>query len=80
MQKKLLRRLFLGVIMLQCMPLYSVKAMTLHHKEAYITLPKGTVEGQFDNGLRYIIVPNGLPKHSIEVRLVMNVATPMQCQ
>ena len=73
MQKKLLRRLFWGVIMLQCMPLYGVKAMTLHHKEAYITLPKGTVEGRFDNGLRYIIVPNGPPKHSIEVRLVMNV-------
>ena len=75
MQTKLLRRLFLGVIMLQCMPLYGVKAMILHHKEAYITLPKGTIEGQFDNGLRYIIVPNGLPKHSIEVRLVMNVGS-----
>ena len=38
MQKKLLWRLFLGVIMLQCMPFYGVKAMTLHHKKAYITL------------------------------------------
>ena len=75
MQKKFLWRLFLGVIMLQCMPFCGVKAMTLHHKKAYITLPKGTVEGQFDNGLRYIIVPNGLPKHSIEVRLVMNVGS-----
>ena len=40
-----------------------------------ISLPKGSVEGRLSNGLRYIILPNALPRHSVEVRMVMNVGS-----
>ncbi len=48
-----------------------------------IDLPRGTVEGHLDNGLHYILMPNALPRHGIEMRLVMRVGslqeTDLQC-
>ena len=43
-----------------------------------ISLPKGTIEGTLDNGLHYIILPNDLPKHDVEIRLVMRVGSLME--
>lgn len=40
-----------------------------------ISLPKGSVEGRLSNGLRYIIQPNALPRHSVEVRMIMSVGS-----
>ena len=40
-----------------------------------ISLPRGTVEGKLQNGLRYIILPNALPRHCVEVRMVMDVGS-----
>ncbi len=40
-----------------------------------IDLPRGTVEGHLDNGLHYILMPNALPRHGIEMRLVMRVGS-----
>ena len=40
-----------------------------------IDLPRGTVEGFLDNGLHYILMPNALPRHGIEIRLVMKVGS-----
>ena len=40
-----------------------------------ISLPKGTVEGKLQNGLRYIILPNALPRHCVEVRMVMDIGS-----
>ncbi len=40
-----------------------------------IDLPRGTVEGFLDNGLHYIILPNALPRHDVELRLVMRVGS-----
>ncbi len=47
-----------------------------------IALPKGTIEGTLSNGLRYMVLPNALPKHDVEVRLVMRVGSLMEddCQ
>ncbi len=48
-----------------------------------IDLPRGTVEGHLDNGLHYILMQNALPRHGIEMRLVMRVGslqeTDLQC-
>lgn len=40
-----------------------------------ISLPPATVEGFLSNGLRYIIKQNGLPRHNVECRLVINVGS-----
>lgn len=45
------------------------------NKDSKINLPRGTVEGYLDNGLHYIIMPNALPRHGIEMRLVMKVGS-----
>lgn len=45
------------------------------NKDKAINLPRGTVEGYLDNGLHYIIMPNALPRHGIEMRLVMKVGS-----
>lgn len=45
------------------------------NKDSKINLPRGTVEGDLDNGLHYIIMPNALPRHGIEMRLVMKVGS-----
>lgn len=54
-------------------PLSANRAFTLSclRINKYITLPKGTVERQSDNQLRYIILPNESPRHTIEVRMVI---------
>ena len=54
-------------------PLSADRAFTLSclRINKYITLPKGTVERQSDNQLRYIILPNESPGHTIEVRMVI---------
>lgn len=39
--------------------------------ETTISLPRGTVEGFLGNGLHYLILPNPLPRHTVELRLVM---------
>lgn len=43
--------------------------------EKQIGLPRGTVEGFLDNGLHYLVVPNELPRHTVELRLVMRVGS-----
>lgn len=45
------------------------------NKDSKINLPRGTVEDYLDNGLHYIIMPNALPRHGIEMRLVMKVGS-----
>lgn len=40
-----------------------------------IALPPRTVEGRLANGLHYLILPNELPRHTVEVRLVMSVGS-----
>ena len=45
------------------------------NKDSKINLPRGTVEGYLGNGLHYIIMPNALPRHGIEMRLVMKVGS-----
>ena len=44
-------------------------------KRQIIEHPRGIVEGTFANGLHYIILPNELPRHDVEVRLVMRVGS-----
>lgn len=48
------------------------------NKDKAINLPRGTVEGYLDNGLHYIIMPNALPRHGIEMRLVMKVGSLLE--
>ena len=45
------------------------------NNDSKINLPRGTVEGFLDNGLHYIIMPNALPRHGVEMRLVMRVGS-----
>ena len=40
-----------------------------------IALPSDAVEGYLRNGMRYIVMPNDLPRHTVEVRLVMRVGS-----
>lgn len=40
-----------------------------------IALPLHTIEGRLDNGLHYLILPNKVPEHTAEVRLVMRVGS-----
>lgn len=40
-----------------------------------IHLPQHTIEGRLDNGLRYVIKNNPVPRNIIEFRLVMNVGS-----
>lgn len=40
-----------------------------------ISLPPSMVEGVLPNGLHYIILPNALPRHNVECRLVMRVGS-----
>lgn len=42
---------------------------------ALIALPERTVEGCLDNGLRYLIFPNAVPAHTVEMRLVMRLGS-----
>ena len=44
-------------------------------KRQLIEHPRGTVEGTLANGLHYIVLPNELPRHDVEVRLVMRVGS-----
>lgn len=54
-------------------PLFADRAFTLSclRINKYITLPKGTVERQSDNQLRYIILPNESLGHTTEARMVI---------
>lgn len=38
-------------------------------------LTAAPIEGRLPNGLRYVIVPNALPRHEVEMRLVMGVGS-----
>lgn len=38
-------------------------------------LPPETVEGRMANGLRYVLMRNALPRHTVECRLVMSVGS-----
>lgn len=40
-----------------------------------LPLPKGCISGKLDNGLKYIILKNTLPKKKVEFRLVVNVGS-----
>ena len=40
-----------------------------------IALPAHTVEGRLANGLHYLILPNGYPAHTAEMRLVMRLGS-----
>ncbi len=53
----------------------SVFALTADADNKPTDLPRGTVEGFLDNGLHYIILPNALPRHDVEMRLVMRVGS-----
>ena len=54
-------------------PLFADRAFTLSclRINKYITLPKGTVERQSDNQLRYIILSNESPRYTTEARMVI---------
>ena len=66
---KITKQLFLLVLLAAfCLPAGA-------NKDSKISLPRGTVEGYLDNGLHYIIMPNALPRHGIEMRLVMKVGS-----
>lgn len=75
MEKKLIRHSLFWAIVLGLLFVGRAFALPCLRVNKYITLPKGTVEGRLDNGLRYIILPNELPRHNIEVRMVMNVGS-----
>ena len=75
MEKKLIRHTLFWAIVLGLLFVGRAFALPCLRVNKYITLPKGTVEGRLDNGLRYIILPNELPSHNIEVRMVMNVGS-----
>lgn len=75
MEKKLIRHTLFWAIVLGLLFVGRAFALPCLRVNKYITLPKGTVEGRLDNGLRYIILPNELPRHNIEVRMVMNVGS-----
>lgn len=55
--------------------LSSLGLTAMANKDTQINLPRGTVEGFLDNGLHYIIMPNALPRHGVEMRLVMRVGS-----
>ena len=66
---KITKQLFLFILLAAfCLPAGA-------NKDSKINLPRGTVEGYLDNGLHYIIMPNALPRHGIEMRLVMKVGS-----
>lgn len=44
-------------------------------RDREVSLPSGTVEGWLANGLHYLILPNDLPRHEVELRLVMQVGS-----
>lgn len=50
--------------------------------DTLISLPPKMVEGFLANGLHYIILPNNLPRHNVECRLVMRVGSinESECQ
>ena len=75
MQKKLIRHTLFWAIVLGLLFVGRAFAIPCLRVNPYITLPNGTVERHLDNGLRYIIMPNELPRHNIEVRMVMNVGS-----
>ena len=75
MEKKLIRHSLFWAIVLGLLFVGRAFALPCLRVNKYITLPKGTVEGRLDNGLRYIILPNELPRHNIEVRMVMDVGS-----
>lgn len=66
---KITKQLFLFILLAA----FSLQAGA--SKDSKINLPRGTVEGYLDNGLHYIIMPNALPRHGIEMRLVMKVGS-----
>lgn len=66
---KITKQLFLFILLAA----FSLQAGA--NKDSKINLPRGTVEGYLDNGLHYIIMPNALPRHGIEMRLVMKVGS-----
>lgn len=65
-------RHFPVLILLALLSLCRADAM---EADKLIDLPRGTVEGHLDNGLHYILMPNALPRHGIEMRLVMRVGS-----
>ena len=75
MEKKLIRHTLFWAIVFGLLFAGRAFALPCLRVNKYITLPNGTVEGRLDNGLRYIILPNELPRHNIEVRMVMNVGS-----
>lgn len=66
---KITKQLFLFILLAA----FSLQAGA--NKDSKINLPRGTMEGYLDNGLHYIIMPNALPRHGIEMRLVMKVGS-----
>lgn len=50
-------------------------ALQLCAQKTSISLPPNTTEGHLANGMHYIVMPNALPRHDIELRLVMRVGS-----
>lgn len=65
MNHHILRTLLLAATLTNGTPALAAKS------DAAISLPRGTVEGFLGNGLHYILMPNALPRHAVELRLVM---------
>lgn len=45
-----------------------------------ISLPRNTVEGRLSNGLHYLILPNGNPSNTVEMRLVMRLGAVQETE
>lgn len=43
-----------------------------------LLFPKNCIEGTLPNGFRYVILPNALPSHRAEIRLVLNVGSAVE--
>ena len=50
-------------------------ALQLCAQKTSIALPPNAIEGRLANGMHYIVLPNALPRHDIELRLIMRVGS-----
>lgn len=55
--------------------LYMILMHLLFPPEVPVNLPPETVEGYLANGVHYIILPNEIPQHNVECRLVMHIGS-----
>ena len=50
------------------------------NEKSKISLPEHTVEGRLQNGLHYLILPNEVPSHTAEMRLVMRLGAVQETE